>query len=536
VTENARLISAVEASLRSGIDGTLPRLDYGDLVRWNALTRGSATAVVIGDAELTFGELARRAFAAGKQLTRSGLGPGQRVALLGANSAEWIVYALGVLAMGGTIVPLNARYTDVELDQVLALADPSVLMVQERYGRRDLSGYVNHLRHERPSLQVLELDGRARSSLAADSRPEATGTEETGKAAAVGRWADDPGVILFTSGSTAAPKGCLLTHSGMIRNACQHSERLGITSEDRWFSPMPLFHGGGFIWGLTSILVTGATLISQPVFDAGSALALIEETKATYHHGVDTMFIAEIDHPRFHSRRVASLRVINSTGPPPLLERISRATRVEGVLSKWGISEGYGNLTLPAPTDPYEKRITTVGRKYKGIEYRIDSPQQDGVGEILIRGSVMEGYFRATEATADMIDSDGWLHTGDLGLFDDGGYLHYSGRIKQMLKVGGENVSALEIESLLLSDPSVAIACVVGLPDPLRGEAAIAVVQTDGRGSASEAGLVELCRERLAKFKRPSRILVLGPGEMPLTASGKPDRPLVTKLAREAGS
>jgi fatty-acyl-CoA synthase len=533
VTENSKLPSAVDASLRSGMDGTLPRLDYGDLVRWNALTRGSATAVVIGDVELTFGELARRVFAAGKEFRRSGLGPGRRVALLGANSGEWIVNALGVLAIGGTIVPLNARYTEVELDQVLALADPTVLMVQERYGRRDLKGYVDHLRQERPSLQVLELGGRARSS-GADSGHEVIGAAEAEEAAALGRWADDPGVILFTSGSTAAPKGCLLTNSGMIRNACQHTERLGITSEDRWFSPMPLFHGGGFIWGLTSILVTGATLISQPVFDAGSALALIEETQATYHHGVDTMFIAEIDHPEFDPRRVASLRVINSTGPPTLLQRISQATRVDGVLSKWGISEGYGNLTLPAPTDPYEKRVTTVGRKYKGIEYRIDSPQPGAVGEILIRGSVMEGYFRATEATADMIDPDGWLHTGDLGQFDDGGYLHYSGRIKQMLKVGGENVSALEIESLLLSDPSVAIACVVGVPDPLRGEAAVAVVQTDGRGSASEAGLVELCRERLAKFKRPSRILVLGPGEMPLTASGKPDRPLITKLAREA--
>jgi fatty-acyl-CoA synthase len=535
VTEHARSPAVVEARLRSGIAGTMPHLDYGDLLHWNALTRRSATAVVIGDAELTFGELAQRAFAAGKQLALSGLGPGQRVALLGANSIGWIIHALGILAIGGTVVPLNARYTEAELDQVLALADPSVLVVQERYGRRDLSGYVDHLRQEWPSLRVLELDDRAGSSVA-DSPDKVSEAGETGEVAVAGRWADDPGMILFTSGSTAAPKGCLLTQAGMIRNACQHTERLGITGEDRWFSPMPLFHGGGFIWGLTSMLVSGAALISQPVFDAGNALALIENTKATYHHGVDTMFIAEIDHPAFDPRRVASLRIINSTGPPPLLERISRATRVDGVLSKWGISEGYGNLTLPAPTDPYEKRVTTVGRRYQGIEYRIDSPRPDEVGEILIRGSVMEGYFRAPEATADMIDHDGWLRTGDLGAFDESGYLHFSGRIKQMLKVGGENVSALEIESLLLSDPSVAIACVVGVPDPLRGEAAVAVVQTDGRGGASEGRLLELCGERLAKFKRPSRILVLGPGEMPLTASGKPDRPMVTKLAWEAGS
>ena len=243
----------------------------------------------------------------------------------------------------------------------------------------------------------------------------------------------DVAVIMYTSGSTAAPKGCMLTHQGIVRNACLHVERLGITAEDRWFSGMPLFHAGGLVWGLTSVLVSGACLVTQEVFDAGEALDLIETERCTYHHGVDTMFIREMAHPAFHARRTRTVKIAASTGTREILQRIRDVMGIEGVVSKWGITEGYGNLTLCSPTDPLEKRIQTVrGRGCPGIDYRIVDPGSARplppreIGEIQVRGCAMAGYYHDAAATASIIDPDGWIHTGDLGWFDDAGYLSFA--------------------------------------------------------------------------------------------------------------
>jgi fatty-acyl-CoA synthase len=240
-----------------------------------------------------------------------------------------------------------------------------------------------------------------------------------------------------------------------------------------------------------------------------------------------------MEHPAFRPSRTSSIRIANSTGGRPVLERISEKMGVPGAVSKWGITEGYGNLTLSAATDPRDKRLNTVGRGYQGIDYRIGAPDGNGIGEILIRKSIMEGYFRDQEATEAVIDPSGWLHTGDLGRFDREGYLHYAGRIKQMLKVGGENVSALEIEGVLLGDPSVTAVAVVDQTHARLGEVPVAVVQVHAPSARTSDQLFLLCRENLAAFKVPVDIIVLGPGEMPLTGSGKPDGPRLRELVEE---
>lgn len=522
-----------QALLDAASRGDQPALDYADLLSWNAATRPHSTALVLSGREVSFAELNLLSDRAATRLHARGVQVGDRIGLLGANTVEWLTLALGALRSGCTVVPINARYTTTEITALLHRADLRLLLAQPRFGRKDLASYLN-----RPEIGGLvelatfdsEVDGLEHiDGTGADvARGDVDGTGQAAHSA--GQHAGAVGMTLYTSGSTSAPKGCMLTQVGMIRNAVLHTARLGIDERDRWFSPMPFFHAGGFVWGVTSMLVTGTTLISQEIFDAGQALDLIETYDATYHHGVDTMFITEMEHPAFSAARLSSVRIANSTGGRPVLERISTVMRVPGTVSKWGITEGYGNLTLSAPHDPLEKRLTTVGRRYPGIEYRIGEAKGEGVGEILIRSSVMEGYFRDPAATREAIDPDGWLHTGDLGSFDPDGYLRYAGRIKQMLKVGGENVSALEIEGLLLAHPGVTAACVVGLPHPRLGEVPIAVVQASQPDPRMNDLLTAFCVEHLARFKVPAQIILVGPGEMPMTGSGKPDVARIRQL------
>lgn len=516
--ETERLVAAAATGERVAVD-------YGDLLEWQASVRPHATAVILDDRVLTFAQLRGLACAAAAELVTRGMRPGDRVGLLGANTVEWLALALGALRNGYTVVPINARYANLEVTALTRRAQLRLLVAQPRFGRKDLGGYLSDLFVDE-GIQILTFGGDVPGLPGLTLAPAGEATP-----GGSGRYASSVGMIMYTSGSTSAPKGCMLTQAGMIRNAALHTNRLGIDAGDRWFSPMPFYHAGGFVWGVTSMLVTGAPLISQEIFQPEQALDLIERTQATYHHGVDTMFVAEMESPSFDVGRVRSLRVANSTGGPAILERIHQTMAVPGMVSKWGITEGYGNLTLSAPDDPPGKRLGTVGRGYPGIEYRInDATVAGGPGEILIRGSVMEGYFRDGEATAAIVDGEGWLHTGDLGAFDEQGYLHYSGRIKQMLKVGGENVSALEVEGLLLTHPGVTAVAVIGVSHPRLGEVPIAVVQVSDPSSRSTDQLMAFCVERLAKFKVPAEIVVVGPGEFPLTGSGKADSAKVRQL------
>ena len=239
------------------------------------------------------------------------------------------------------------------------------------------------------------------------------------------------------------------------------------------------------------------------------------------------MFIREMAHPAFDARRIRTVKIAASTGTREILQRIHDVMGIEGVVSKSGITEGYGNLTLCSPTDPLEKRLETVGRRYPGIDYRIVDPGSARllppreIGEIQVRSCAMEGYYHDAAATASMIDHDGWIHTGDLGWFDDAGYLSFAGRLKEMIKVGGENVSALELEEILLQHPDVRMAYVVSCPHAQMGEVPVSfVVPREGAELTGEQ-LDHYCRARLAGFKAPARHVLITADEMEFTGSGK---------------
>jgi fatty-acyl-CoA synthase len=494
-----------------------PQLTYGDLVRDAAARHGEATALVVEDRRLSFAELGDLVERAVTDLAAAGVKPGDKVGVLGTNSPEWLATTLGTMAAGAIAVPLNAREQADGIAHALIKSEASHLFYAARYAHRDVSGLPG------------ELAGRGWGGIAVTLDRERLAAAP----AAVGKSAAEPdglGIILFTSGSTSRPKGCMLTQQGMIRNALLHTARLGITAEDTWFSPMPFFHASGLIWGASSMLVTGAKLVSQSQFDAGRALDAIEREQATYHHGIDAMFVAEMSHPDFAAERVASVRIANSTGSPQLLRTIRERMGVDGVISKWGLSECYGNLTLSSPHDPLDKRLASVGRGYEGVEYRIADPETGELlanghtGEIQVRGAAMEGYYRDPEATRTMFTDDGWLRSGDLGSFDDDGFLAYAGRLKEMLKVGGENVAAAEVEDALMDHPAVELAVVVAAPHPRLSEIPVAYI-VPRPGEDPEAVTVEAhARKRLAGFKVPVVYLFRSIDEVPTTGSGKVQR------------
>jgi fatty-acyl-CoA synthase len=509
--------AVIEQELDRGREGAFPRLTYVDLVHRAAEIWPQRDALVIDDTRVTFAELAVRVEEFTTHLGHAGVVSGDKVGVLGTNSAEWLAAVLAITNRGAIAVPLNGRDSISGLAYTLLASDASYLLYASRVARRDM----------RDLPAQLAGHGWLGASLPLAVRNALQDVAGEMSAADVGA-PEDVGIILFTSGSTARPKGCMLTQQGMIRNALLHTERLGIAQDDRWFSPMPFFHAGGLVWGITSMLVSGSTLVSQPKFDAATAINLIERERCTYHHGIDAMFVAEMNHERFHPDRVSTVRIVNSTGSPQFLRRIREEMGIEGVVSKWGTSEGYGNLTLCAPTDPLDKRLDTVGRGYRGIDYRIVDPSTGQVlapgesGEIQVRGSNMVGYYRDPDATRALIEPDGWLHSWDQGFFDIAGYLHYQGRIKEMLKVGGENVSIAEVESVLMSHTGVQLAVVVAAPHPKLAEVPVAfVVPRPGAIGLKEALLDEFARDRLADFKVPVRYVICGIDQIPTTGSGK---------------
>ena len=508
--------------------GALPAVSIWDALNWVATTHGERDALIAGSLHVSYNDLRVAVIQTAAHLRAAGIEPGAHVGLLGTNTLDWLVAFLSIVSAGAVCVPLNARLTDAELVAAVGVADVTHLILRPTYRRRAHDTLIDRL--------------LASSTLSADRiftiDGELVGHERAiGSAGPPGDVADledpDPesvAVILFTSGSTAAAKGCLLTHQGVVRNACLHGARLDITSDDIWFSPMPFFHAGGLIWGIGTCLVTGATLAIQEVFDAGECIELVESIRPTYFHGVDTMYARILDHPSLSPQTFRSVTRATTIGPPELLRRIHDELGIEGIESKWGLSEGYGNLTLCSPSDPLERRLESVGSVFPGIEYSVCDPrtgdhlEPGSVGEVLIRGCAMEGYYNDPNATREMIDADGWIHTGDLGRFDEG-FLYFLGRAKNMLKVGGENVSPLEIEETLQGFPHVDAAYVVGVSDPARGEVPVAALVATRERVLDIDEIRAYCVERLAPFKVPVRFVELRHDELPLTGSGKISKP-----------
>lgn len=502
-----------------------------------ARTRPQTEAVVDGERRLTYQRLRDEALAVTRSLMALGVQRGDRVALWAPNSIRWITTALGVAGAGAVLVPVNTRYKGDEADWVLRKSRARLLLVEDGFLGNDylaMIGAVPGADRPVPALpDLVDVVTLAHEGSAAATPWEpflhlGAGTPED---EAFARWAsvqaDDASDVLFTSGTTGNPKAAMTTHRQNVLTYRAWCERTGVTSGDRYLIINPMFHCFGYKAGVLACLLQGATMVLQPVFDVAETLRLVQDEAITVLPGPPTIYTSLLDAPDREQFDLSSLRVAvtGSAVVPVALVRRIRAELFPTVLTAYGLTESCGTVTACRVEDDDETVARTAGSPIDGVEVlavdaeRHPVPQGED-GDILVRGyNVMLGYLDDPQATAEAVDRDGWLATGDVGRFDEHGRLTITGRSKEMFVVGGFNVYPAEIEQVLTRHDAVSDAAVVGVPDTRLGEVGHAYVTVRPGTEASSAELVDYCRERLANFKAPREVLIVE--AFPRNASGK---------------
>ncbi|MFJ3775781.1 FadD3 family acyl-CoA ligase [Streptomyces sp. NPDC090075] len=470
-------------------------------MRWETIPRmvlsaadrfGDAEAVVDGPLRLTFTQLAERVRVAAGAFAALGVGRGDRVAIWAPNSAEWIVAAFGLLTAGGVLVPVNTRFKAAEAHDIVVRSRAKAVLVQQGFLGLEFTGP--------PGVPVIDLK---------------SGFLDSGSPLERHVDGDDVADIVFTSGTTGRPKGVLMTHAQTLRLYEEWCDLADLRTGDRYLIVNPFFHIFGYKAGCIASLIRGATILPVPVFDVERVLDLVERERVTMLPGPPTLYHSLLEARAKGGRDLSSLRCAVTGAadiPVELIRRISEELPFRSIMTGYGLSEA-GTVTASRPGDSFEDIATTVGTPCDGVEIRIADD-----GEVLVRGySVMRGYLDDPEATAETVDEDGWLHTGDLGTLDGRGHLRIVGRKKDMFLVGGFNAYPAEIEGFLLRHPAVAQVAVIGVPDPRMGQVGKAFVVR--HGPVTEAELIAWSRERMAGFKVPRSVEFRE--ELPLNATGK---------------
>lgn len=454
---------------------------------------GDAEAVVDGPLRLSFAELVHRIRCAAGAFNEFGIAKGERVALWAPNSAEWIIAAFGLLTAGGVLVPVNTRFKAEEAADVIGRSGARAVLVQKGFLGQDFA----------PGVDVPTID--LKSDFLSGGRPFECPVD-----------GDDVADVIFTSGTTGKPKGAMMNHRQTLRAYEEWATLADLREGDRYLMINPYFHTFGLKAGLVASFLRGATMLPVAAFDVDDVVDLIERERITMLPGPPTLYHSLLTVA--DKGRLATLRA-GVTGaadiPVELIRRIRDELPFQSLMTGYGLTEA-GNVTLSRPGDTAEDVATTAGLPCEGVDVRIADD-----GEVLVRGyNVMQGYLDDPEATAQAIDADGWLHTGDLGEFTDSGRLRIVGRKKDMFIVGGFNAYPAEIEGFLLEHPAVAQAAVIGVPDERMGQVGKAfVVLQNGHDDVTSEDLISWSRERMAGFKVPRSVEFLD--ELPLNATGK---------------
>ena len=505
-----------------------------DLLDEMAARRPAREFIVGGETRLTYAATRARVRQLAKGLYQLGVRRGDKVALLMDNRVEWLLVDFAVTLLGATLVPISTWSRARELGYVLNHCDATTFITIDRFLGQDYlamlaeigapsSDRLPQLKRvvpvgaERPAGMVRFEDLWDMGADVSDATLDACQRAVT---------PDDVAYILYTSGTTSTPKGVQLQHRGLIENTWNIGERQHLGPDDRMWMGISLFWSFGCLNALGAVTTHGGCIVLQAHFDAALALALIERERCTVYYGTPNIALALWEHPDRSRRDLSSLRTGAAIGPPPAMQMVMDLGARE-ICNVYGLTECYGNSNVSDASDPVDVRLHTVGRPLPGMEIRIVDrdtrrPLPAGeVGEILIRGHLTPGYYKDPERNAAAFDAEGFFLTGDLGLIDADGHLHFRGRIKEMVKTGGINVAPLEVEEVLLGHGSVEQAYVIGLPDPRREEIlAAAVVLKDGR-HASEEELRAFCKQALAAFKVPQHFRIMTRADLPVTATGK---------------
>ena len=509
-------------------------------------------SVVCDDGRVTYAQLQDRVARAQRVLRDLGVGRGTRVALCFGNSARWMELFYAVTGLGAVAIPVNTRYRADELAYALRQSRASILVTADRVLSTDVTGMlrdrVPELEHALPSADFPDLrhvcvDATAGSAVppGASSWPEllkrvpATGAELINSAAP-----DDVALVQYTSGTTARPKGVLLTHRNMCLDAWHSGLRMGLRAADRFHSVRPFFHVAGSTLSVLTSAQHCTTLVTMLRFEPGRALEVLEAERCTHFSGNDTIALMLLDHPD-RSRRRLVLRGAWVAASATVVRRVAAELGAAEVVVGYGLSEASPNVAQSAWWEPAEVRLSGAMLPEPGVRVRLrdrasgELSPTGRVGEIEVNGwNVMRGYLDDAAATAEVLDAEGWLRTGDLGRFDDTGRLHFVGRDKEIIRVGGENVAPSEVEDLLLQHPEVLQAAVVGVPDPRLIEVPFAFVRVRETARCDENDLVEWARPRIASFKVPRYVrIVTDFSEVGMTASSKIQKHRLAAIALE---
>jgi acyl-CoA synthetase (AMP-forming)/AMP-acid ligase II len=479
---------------------------------------GPREALVDDRQRLTFVELADEATRAARALVASGITPGDRVAIWAPNCSEWAIAALGIFAAGGVLVPINTRFKGAEARYVLERADVKILFTVTDFLD---TNYVALLGAEPPLptlTETINLRGDAWPAFLARA-----GAQMLPEVAP-----HDLCAILFTSGTTGRPKGAMLTHEATVRAYTAWSDVVGLREGDRYLIVNPFFHSFGLNAGIVACILKGATIIPHAVFDVDAVMTRAAEERVSMLPGPPTVYQSILDHPRLAEFDMSSLRLAVTGAaavPVELIRRMRAELGFETIVTGYGLTEATGIATMCRHDDDPETIATTAGRAIPGIEVQVVDEKGIEVargepGEVVVRGyNVMQGFIHDPEATAEAIDADGWLHTGDIGVMDARGNLRITDRTKDMFIVGGFNAYPAEIENMINEHPGVGQVAVVGVPDERMGEVGWAFVVPRLNAQVTPDQLIAWCRDKMANYKVPRHVEIVE--ALPLNASGK---------------
>jgi fatty-acyl-CoA synthase len=521
---------------------------FGDLLEKYALETPEREFMVYPDRNLrfTYAEFNERVDQLAKGLLYIDVKPGDKVGIWANNVPDWLTFMFATAKIGAVLVTINTNYKLAELEYLLHNADIHTLCLVD--GFRD-SDYVNMIFELVP-----ELKGSQRGNLKSEKFPELKnvifigpqkhrGMYNTAELILLGSHIDDFELeqvkenvnthdvvnMQYTSGTTGFPKGVMLTHHNILNNGFAAGECMRYTANDRLLVCVPLFHCFGCVLALCAIITHGATMVMVEDFDPLMVLASVEKEKCTALYGVPTMFIAELNHPMFSMFDLSSLRTGIMAGalcPIETMNQVMHKMNMKDIIIVYGLTETSPGMTATRIHNSPEVRATTVGFEFPNVEVKIVNPETDEEcpvgeqGEICCRGyNLMKGYYKNPEATAKAIDKDGWLHSGDLAMKTEDGFYRITGRIKDMIIRGGENIYPREIENFIYNLPEVEAIEVVGVPSKKYGEQVGAFIKLKAGQSLSEEDIQEYCRGKIARYKIPKYIFFVN--EFPMTASGK---------------
>lgn len=523
-------------------------LTLGELLEENVHKYPDRESIVYSDRNLRYSykEFNERVNNIAKGFLAMGVSKGDHIALWATNVPDWIAVFFASAKIGAIFVTVNTNYRSTELEYILKQSDSKILCIIDGYQDIDYiettyevvpelrttpRGFMKsekfpHLKH------VVYLGPEKHRGMYNINEVTAIAcTVEDSELEAISSSIDTHDVVnmQYTSGTTGFPKGVMLTHYNIINNGFYIGERQKLTPEDRLCLPVPLFHCFGMVLGIMAAFTHGMTICLLESFDPLKVLATVQKEKCTALYGVPTMFIAELRHPMFDMFDLSSLRtgiMAGSVCPEPVMREVIEKMYMREITNAYGLTEASPVFIQTATDDPFEARVATVGKPLPAIEVKIIDPEtgetlgDDQPGELMCRGyNVMKGYYNMPEETAKAIEPDGWLHSGDIAVRRPDGYYVITGRLKDMIIRGGENIYPKELEDFLYGVPGVQDVQVVGVPSEKYGEEVAAYIQLKEGATLEPSDVQDFCRGKIARYKIPKYVFFID--SFPLTASGK---------------